>query len=484
MARLTSYCIALFLIALSGCGVPADPLKQSSDLELAGRFTEARAILEAALEQSTGGNRDRLEFELDRLRRIRLDYNLTKEALLESLQKSMPNLTPSEFETWIEESRFDGRIINDTLRFMYASKSNLFWRYPQMNSRKTRPPHWGTYSRRLWKTADGIARAAEKGGTPLVLPKRFKVSMTVTAEPGAAPPGKTIRAWLPIPRAFPHQTDFVLLSSSTPPTALSEEDAPIRSIHLEQEAREGEPTAFAIEYAYTAYGVSHQMHPDSIHPYEKSDPLIAKYLTEGPHVVFTKRIKDVSARIVADETNPLVKARRIYDWITENFHYSYAIEYSTIRNISDYCITHRYGDCGQLALLFITLCRYNGVPSRWQSGWWTYPGSKTIHDWTEIFLEPYGWVPVDPNLGMEAIRYHGLLSWEERIRIRDFYFGGLDQYRIAANSDHCQILSPQKKSMRSDNVDFQRGELEYGETNIYFNQYSYRLSIESLGTSP
>ncbi|MCK5573076.1 MAG: transglutaminase domain-containing protein [Bacteroidetes bacterium] len=484
MARLTYFSITFLLTVLAGCTTQPDSLEQSSNLERSGRFTEARTILQSALAQATGEYRQQLQFELDRLRRIRLDYNLTRDALFESLHKSMPNLTPSEFEAWIEEGRFDGRIINDTLRFMYASRSNLFWRYPQLNSRKTRPPHWKKYGRRMWKTADAITRAAENGGTPLVLPKRFRVSMTVTAEPGAAPPGETIKAWLPIPRAFPHQRDFLLLSSSSPPVALSEEDAPIRSIHLEQEAREGEPTVFAIKYEYTAYGISHQMHPDSIQRYEKGDPLVGKYTAEGPHVVFTQRIKDVSARIVADEINPLVKARRIYDWITENFHYSYAIEYSTIRNISDNCITHRYGDCGQLALLFITLCRYNGVPTRWQSGWWTFPGSKTIHDWTEIFLEPYGWVPVDPNLGLEAIRYHGLLSWEERMRIRDFYFGGIDQYRIAANADHSQPLSPPKKSMRSDNVDFQRGELEYGETNIYFDQFSYGLSIEDLGTSP
>jgi hypothetical protein len=29
--------------------------------------------------------------------------------------------------------------------------------------------------------------------------------------------------------------------------------------------------------------------------------------------------------------------------------------------------------------------------------------------------------------------------------------------------------------MRSDNVDFQRGEMEYGTKNIYFDQTSYRF---------
>ena len=51
--------------------------------------------------------------------------------------------------------------------------------------------------------------------------------------------------------------------------------------------------------------------------------------------------------------------------------------------------------------------------------------------------------------------------------MRDFYFGGLDQYRMIANSDHSQALTPPKNTMRSDDVDFQRGELEYGDQNIY-----------------
>jgi len=73
-----------------------------------------------------------------------------------------------------------------------------------------------------------------------------------------------------------------------------------------------------------------------------------------------------------------------------------SIEYSTIRNISEYCHSKGYGDCGQEALLFMTLCRLNGIPARWQSGWNTFPGDKSNHDWSEIYLAPYGWVPVDP----------------------------------------------------------------------------------------
>jgi transglutaminase-like putative cysteine protease len=229
------------------------------------------------------------------------------------------------------------------------------------------------------------------------------------------------------------------------------------------------------------YGVWFPLDSARVQSIPPEDPGLLPYLGEGPHVVFTEKMRALSDSIVGRETNPMLKAKRIHDWISQNILYSYAREYSTIRNISDYCLTKRYGDCGQHALLFITLCRLNGIPARWQSGWYTIPRGKTIHDWTEIYLAPYGWIPVDPDMGIFAMRYYTTLLPEERRRLRDFYFGGLEQYRMAANSDHCQTLGPPKRSLRSDNVDFQRGEVEWEGGNIYFDRYSNSLRIEEIG---
>jgi hypothetical protein len=87
-------------------------------------------------------------------------------------------------------------------------------------------------------------------------------------------------------------------------------------------------------------------------------------------------------------------------------------------------------------------------------------------------------------MGIYATRYATKLTSDQRREIRDFYFGGLDQYRIAANSDHNQVLNPPKRSVRSDNVDFQRGELEWGTHNIYFDQFSYELRVKDVPREP
>jgi transglutaminase-like putative cysteine protease len=220
--------------------------------------------------------------------------------------------------------------------------------------------------------------------------------------------------------------------------------------------------------------------PEDVRPCDPDDAAVKEYTREAPHVVFTPELRRLSQQIVGTETNPYWKAKKCYDWVGEHILYSYAIEYSTIRNISDYCRSKGYGDCGQEALLFIALCRLNGVPARWQSGWNLFSGDKSNHDWSEIYLAPYGWMPVDPYMGLWTVHYANTLTPDQKRELRDFYFGGLDQYRMIANSDHSQALRPPKRTMRSDDVDFQRGELEWDNHNLYLDQFSYSLTTKEV----
>lgn len=473
--------LSLSLSAWAQQPPPESPaIRQAAALEEQGRFIEATALLGQALANQISSPypeiRRQLEFELDRLDRIRRDYSHNKASLYESLLKSVKDLTADEYETWVAEGRFDTRMIDSVTYFMGSSRSNLFFRYPELRTRRLDSPDLSPFERSTLEAVRTIRQAALERGAPFVLPKHFRNTMTVTLKPNAVPDGETVRAWLPVPRAFPHQLSIAIRSSSSPVKNLDEMNSSIRSVYLEQKAEKGKPTMFSVEYDYTAFGIWFNLQETALQPYDTTDVVYREFTREGPHVVFNNRIRSLSAQLAGLETNPLAKAKAFYEWISENIQYSYALEYSTIRNISDYCATKGYGDCGQTALLFITLCRSNGIPARWQSGWLTIPGGKTIHDWTEIYLNPYGWVPVDPYMGVFAMQYFNL-PIEQRKEIRDFYFGGLDQYRMAANSDHSQELRPPKQSMRSDNVDFQRGELEYDVTNIYFDKYSYSLKV-------
>jgi hypothetical protein len=479
-ARLTALFACLFWCAQ---GFAANAIiEEAGQLEMRGHFQEAGQKLSMALTNTSllPAERKELEFELDRLERIKKDFPFTKEELFSETKKSVKGLTREEYERWIQEGRFDSREIDGQRLFMVVSVSNLFWRYPELAARRRPPKNTATVEKRHLETCRAIKQAALSEHKPYVLPKRFEVTMSVTAGANVSPDGELLRAWLPIPREYPFQGDFDLLSSSAEVKHTDPEDNAIRSIYLEKKAKTNKPTEFKIQYAYTAQGVWFEIKPDQVKPIDSRDPRLQEFTREAPHIVFSPEMRALSQQIAGSETNPYLKAKRFYDWIAENIKYSFAIEYSTIRNIGDYCRTKGYGDCGQEAFLFMTLCRLNDIPARWQSGWNTFPGAKSNHDWTEIYLAPFGWIPVDPYMGIYAMRYANHLSAEQKHELRDFYFGGLDQYRMSANGDHNQPLDPPKQSMRSDNVDFQRGELEWGNHNIYFDKFSYDLTMKEI----
>ena len=482
MKRLLLPCMCVLAFTTATAFAQKDVLERAAQLELKGQFKEAAATLDQALKDSApdAAQHRQLGFELDRLRRIKLDFSLTQDGLLEALQGLVKNLAREEFVGWVKEGRFDSRIIDGQRWFMGDSVRNLYMRYPELNARRVHPKNTVALEEARLESVRAIKNAALAEKRPYVLPKAFRVTMTVTAEPNAAPAGETIRAWIPVPREYPFQGNFELLTSSSPLKHLDEALSPIRSAYLEQTAQKGQPTRFKLDYEYSTHAVWFNVNPAEVRAFDSTDPELKKYTSEGPHVVFTPELRALSKQIVGDETNPCLKAKKCFDWVAENIKYSYAIEYSTIRNISDYCRTKGYGDCGQEALLFIALCRLNGVPARWQSGWNTFSGDKSNHDWSEIYLAPYGWMPADPYMGIFAMRYCDSLKPAERREIRDFYFGGLDQFRMIANSDHSQALNPPKQTMRSDDVDFQRGELEYGNQNLYFDKFSYSLTTKEI----
>ena len=485
MTRFALNSALLLFLAFSCAAASSQALREATQQADAGNFLKAESTLGVAMKKEGSEVQRRvLDFERERLVRIRKDYRLTKPELFSELTNAMSDLTPAEFEQWLQEGRFDSRVIDGELRFVDSSVSNLFFRHSALNARRIKPRATEAKEEAFLENAMSIQSAARREGNPYVLPKRFHVCMTVTVKSNAVPPGETIRAWLPVPRRYPFQDQFEWLGSAPPMLNLCAPTSSIRSAYFEQPAATNAATAFRMDYTYTAHGVWFDPQPSRVTAPDLRDPELKRFTAEGPHVIFTGRMRALSSELVGTETNAMLKARHFYDWISENIRYSFAREYSTLGNLGDYCLTNRYGDCGQEALLFITLCRLNGIPARWQSGWNLFPDAKTIHDWCEIYLAPYGWMPVDPYMGIYAMQYATLLTTDQKETLRNFYFGGLTQYRMIANSEHNQTLEPAKMSHRSDDVDFQRGELEAGGKNLYFDQFNYTLSREEISSEP
>jgi hypothetical protein len=122
--------------------------------------------------------------------------------------------------------------------------------------------------------------------------------------------------------------------------------------------------------------------------------------------------------------------------------------------------------------LLMSLLRYKGIPVKWQSGWMMPPDDKNLHDWCEVYYEGTGWVPVD-------VSYE--LQYSENLKTREFYISGIDSYRLIVNDGISGLLFPEKKFMRSEPFDFQRGEVEWKGGNLYFDKWDYSMKIEYAG---
>jgi transglutaminase-like putative cysteine protease len=409
-------------------------------------------------------------------RRLKLDYPLSEDQLYGKLQGWVAGLTQAEFKNWLAQNYFESQTFNGKKYYFGRAESNLFFRHPQLNGRRLQANDAPSVEQAILENV----REIKLEGGPYVLPTDLEVNYKVSLKANNSLANKQIKAWLPLPMPLPYQSNFELLSSSWP-LSLPEDEAKVFSGFMQEQAAQDGSQEFNMHYRYQSLAQYFNLKPDQLAPYKTQDAEYKRFTVAEAHITFSRELDNLSGQILAGESNPILQAKKFYNWISENVQYSFAPEYSTIADIGRSTLQNRYGDCGQQAILFISLCRLNGIPARFVSGWLLFPGRKTIHDWAEVYFEPYGWVPVDPFMGGQAMQYMQSLTPSQKEEVRDFYFGGLDQYRLTVNLGHKQELVPKKCSIRSDDVDFQRAELETEDCqNIYFDQFKYSLEVIEL----
>lgn len=383
----------------------------------------------------------------ERVLRGKREFSLTRQDLLTALQRRVRAATEADLSNWDSAGLFDSLELAGERRFHRSAVSNLFFRDAGARSRRL---HGATWVEPSFDTGE----------------RTFEIRLTLTVAANAVPAGEEIRAWLP----FPQRDDW-----QTPRDDDAIPDAPMRARYLTARAVADQPTVFRSEFTFTRRGVR----TPGLDAEQAQRPADRRFSEEQPpHTVFAPAVRTLAHAIVGDETNPLRIARRCYDWCADNLTYSFAREYATIADIPAEVLATRRCDCGQATLLFMTLCRLHGIPTRWQSGWTLLQGHENLHDWCAIRIEPWGWLPIDVNAAIE-LRHADGLGADERARQRDFWFGNLDVWRFVANRDHGCDLVPPKRSVRSDDVDFQRGEAEWGSParNVWYEDLDWRLEV-------
>lgn len=386
------------------------------------------------------------------------EFPYSREDALEIIRESIPDFTEEEFDTYVDERRIRWIYVNGQVRYFNRFFSSLCKTAPGFAQRAGVKMH-GVESATAGSQEDSrLDLCMKKMQTEGSMATRIRIRATVKLKDEFFTPGMFLRAHLPIPAQCQQQSDIRIEKLWPEGGQLSPADAHQRTVCWEENMVENHE--FGVEYSY--------LHRAAYTDAYNGTGIPGSYdfdLDEiEPHVVFTPFIRDLCRELTEGITDPLMKARAFYDYITVNMRYTFMPGYGALENMVEDCARNWTGDCGIFALLFLTLCRCAGIPAQWQSGLTAEPDFIGGHDWVRFYVEPYGWIFADPSYGTGAVR----AGKEER---RKFYFGNLDPYRMVANREFQHNFTVPKEQWRADPYDNQLGEMETSCRGFDFEEY-------------
>ena len=422
--------------------LPEDILK----LKWGGDFETALEVTERRLQQEglPEALKQRLLLEREILGRIPRQYPYSWQEALSMLKARFQDFSEEELrELWLSDS-CDWIYRKGQPFFHQRFLGNLLKTNAALRNRDLQSDGKAFDGRNRELLRENILRAKEEGCTRAHIHLRTTIRLT---EKGAERcRGKQIRVYLPLPVEYAQVHHYRLRNIAPLPRMVAGPEYPQRTAVFETVCTGGE--SFSAEFEFDNIMEYHAPDPEQILAAQPS------FYTEEqpPHIRFTPYIRRLAEEILEGETNPLLKARRIYDYITTHVRYSFVRQYGTFSQIPEYVGTSLKGDCGFQALLFITLCRCAGIPARWQSGLYATPYETGCHDWAQYYVAPFGWLFADCSFGGAAYREGD----EER---RVFYGANLDPYRVPQASEFQHGFCLPEGALREDPYDNQVGEI-------------------------
>lgn len=247
--------------------------------------------------------------------------------------------------------------------------------------------------------------------------------------------GKKVRIWIPAAHSDAFQEVKIISATG---------DLPLKKTRGSKNVNE-------MYYAEKA-GASHsELHFDVEYDVVRHERIA---LNPGPHVVaasLTAKEKqadlqpdalvpvtgvpaELAANVTLGKTDPLEKARAIYDYVFTTMRYE---KTGTGWGRGDvlYACDAKKGNCTDFHSLFIAMARSQGIPARFEIGF-PLPADQHsgeiagYHCWSDFYVDGKGWIPVDIS---EA--------WKNPKK-RDYFFGSHDVNRVQFTMGRDLQLNP------------------------------------------
>jgi hypothetical protein len=247
-------------------------------------------------------------------------------------------------------------------------------------------------------------------------------------------PAKKIRIWIPAAQSDAYQDVRVISAQGDLALKKTHESKNGNEIYYAEAAVAQPELHFDVEYDVVrrervALGAAPHLVAASLSSKEKAEDLQPDAL-----VPITGLPAELAAKVTQGKTQPLDKARAIYDYVFTTMRYDKTGE-GWGRGDVLYACDAKKGNCTDFHSLFIAMARSQGIPARFEIGFPLPPGKHTAeiagyHCWADFYIEGKGWIPVDIS---EA--------WKHQEK-RDYFFGSHDVNRVQFSMGRDLQLNP------------------------------------------
>ena len=185
-------------------------------------------------------------------------------------------------------------------------------------------------------------------------------------------------------------------------------------------------------------------------PREGSDiPVeVLEYLKSTIFIPTDGKVREIAQSVIKDKKTISEKARAVYQWVVENTVRDPNVKGCGTGEVEK-VLEKLSGKCADISSVFVSIARAAGIPAREVFG--LRLGKKDEEDmtgghhcWAEFYVPGYGWVPADPA-DVRKMMLTKELDLKGAQSYIDYYFGALDEYRVAlARGGRGYYLNPRQ----------------------------------------
>jgi PKD repeat protein len=133
----------------------------------------------------------------------------------------------------------------------------------------------------------------------------------------------------------------------------------------------------------------------------------------------SEAIKNKAADITGQETDPMVVAEKLYNFVIDNMDYDWERYVDPERKDlkASELLDIKKGVCEDYSVLYAALCRAAGIPVKYIAGLPIMSLARDAdrelesgHAWNEIYIKGYGWIPVDATSEIPFLSTNSLLN--------------------------------------------------------------------------